>query len=221
MKKIRFNLPLMSLLVAVLMLGGCSRAYYSTLESVGIHKRDILVDRIGEARDAQEQAKDQFKDALEEFSSVINVDGGDLQESYDRINEEYKDSKKSADNVSSRIDAVASVSKALFKEWEKELGTYSSQTLRRQSQDQLTRTEKEYERLISAMRQAESKIQPVLDVYHDQVLFLKHNLNARAIASLQKEYRSIENNVNQLVADMEVSIDEANIFIKSFEVDTN
>ena len=35
------------------------------------------------------------------------------------------------------------------------------------------------------MRLAESRIEPVLKSFRDQVLFLKHNLNAKAIASLR------------------------------------
>jgi hypothetical protein len=36
------------------------------------------------------------------------------------------------------------------------------------------------------MLKAEQKIQPVLGAFRDQVLFLKHNLNANAIAWVSK-----------------------------------
>jgi len=204
-------------LATILVLFGCSTAYYSGLEKFGIHKRDILVDRIGEARDSQEQAKEQFKDALEQFGSVVNYDGGSLQDTYNKLSAEYESSVASAKNVSKRIDSVESVSEDLFDEWEDELDNYQSAKLRKQSESQLKRTKSQYKDLIYAMRQAESKMPPVLEVFEDQVLFLKHNLNARAVAALQSEYNEISNDVAQLVKEMESSINEANEFIASLE----
>ena len=199
------------------LLAGCSSAYYSGMETFGVHKRDILVDRIDEAADSQETAKEQFKDALEQFGSVVNYDGGDLQQTYEQLNAEYESSKDSANNVSRRIDSVEAVSKDLFDEWEDELDSYTSQDLRKKSKSQLKQTRLQYSELIESMRAAEEKMQPVLDVFGDQVLFLKHNLNARAVASLQSEYESISADVAQLVREMEVSINQANEFIKSLE----
>ena len=59
-----------------------------------------------------------------------------------------------------------------------------------------------------------SKIAPVLSAFHDQVLFLKHNLNAQAIASLQDELTTVENETGILIQEMEKSIDEADAFIQ-------
>ena len=204
-------------LSAIMVIAGCSTAYYSGLEKFGIHKRDILVDRIGEAADSQDEAKEQFKSALEQFGSVVNYDGGDLQSTYNQLSAEYESSKASAKNVSKRIDSVESVSQDLFAEWEDELESYQNQNLRKQSESQLKRTRMQYHELIASMRQAEKKMPPVLEVFEDQVLFLKHNLNARAVASLKSEYQSISQDVAQLVKEMEDSIDEANKFIKSLE----
>ena len=211
MRKLLLSLSLITLIA------GCSTAYYSGLEKFGIHKRDILVDRIGEAADSQEQAKEQFKDALEQFGSVVNYNGGDLQVTYDQLSAEFESSKASAKNVSKRIDSVESVSEDLFEEWEDELESYESQNLRKQSESQLKQTRLQFKDLIAAMRQAESKMPPVLEVFEDQVLFLKHNLNARAVASLRSEYKSVSADVEQLIKEMEISINQANEFIDSLQ----
>jgi cell fate (sporulation/competence/biofilm development) regulator YmcA (YheA/YmcA/DUF963 family) len=70
------------------------------------------------------------------------------------------------------------------------------------------------------MERARDKIDPVLSALKDQVLFLKHNLNARAIASLQGELGAIESEVAVLVRDMETSIAEANSFIEQITGET-
>ena len=57
----------------------------------------------------------------------------------------------------------------------------------------------------------------VLVVFRDQVLFLKHNLNARAIASLEGTVVSIESDVEALISDMRSAIDEANAFVATLD----
>jgi hypothetical protein len=110
---------------------------------------------------------------------------------------------------------VEEVAEHLFEEWEAELTQYTNKSLRRNSERQLKQTRKKYTQLIGAMKRAEKKIAPVLSAFHDQVLFLKHNLNAKAVASLQGELASIESDVASLIKEMEASINEANSFITS------
>ena len=201
--------------LAVCLVIGCQSVYYKTMEQFGYEKREILVDRVIEARDAQEETKDQFKSALEKFSDVVNFRGGDLEQAYETLNSEYKRCESKADAVSARINDVQNVATALFKEWEAELDQYSSANLRNASRQKLDQTRREYDRLIHSMRKAEAKITPVLTAFHDQVLYLKHNLNAQAIASLHQELSTVENNVATLIKEMEAAISEANGFIKT------
>ena len=137
----------MKRLLLVLVVGmvlGCSSAYYNTMEKFGVHKRDIMVDRVEEARDSQKTAEKQFASALEEFKSVVAVDGGNLESVYKKLNSEYEDSKSAADDIRKRIESIESVSKALFKEWEEELKQYSNKDLRNESQRKLKSTKNKF-----------------------------------------------------------------------------
>jgi len=196
---------------------GCASTYYGTLEKVGIHKRDLMVDRVEDARDAQEEAKEEFQTALEQFTSVVEFKGGDLEKKYNQLNDTYEECEKKADNVHKRIGKVEGVSEALFEEWEEELDQYSSASLRADSASLLRDTKSRYRQLMSAMRRAESAMPPVLTAFNDQVLVLKHNLNARAIGALRNELGSIERDTASLIAEMQKAIDEANSFISSME----
>jgi len=198
-------------------LGGCSSAYYKTMESIGIEKRDILVDRVEDARDAQDSASEQFASALEQFRATVNFDGGDLEETYDRLNAEYEKSVAESEDVSERIDEVEDVAEDLFKEWERELEEYSRADLRRNSASLLNDTRKRYKQLMAAMRRAERSMEPVLEAFQDQVLVLKHNLNARAIGALRNELDSIERDTANLIAQMQKAIAEADAFIQSMK----
>ena len=206
---------LLGLLIVAAVCAGCSTMYYNTMEKFGVHKRDIMVDRVKEAQKSQQDAKKEFKSALEQFSALVNVKGGDLQKTYDKLNAKYERCEAQAQEIHDRIAAVEDVSGALFKEWKKEIGQYSNAEFRRTSEQELKQSQAQYKELIAAMKKAESKIQPVLTVMRDQVLFLKHNLNARAIASLKDELASVELKVGDLLKDMEDAINEADAFIKT------
>ena len=203
------------MMILAVLLAGCSSTYYGAMEKLGFEKREIMVDRVEDARDAQDEASEQFASALEQFRSVVNFDGGDLEELYDDLNDEYERSLSRAEAVSERIDEVESVARALFKEWEKELGEYSRADMKRESQALLNDTRDRYAQMMAAMRRAENTMEPVLEAFQDQVLFLKHNLNARAIGSLRNELADIERDTDRLVREMQKAIAEADTFIQS------
>ena len=200
--------------IGFFLLAGCESAYYNTMEQFGVHKREILIDRIEDAQDAQEEGQEQFRNALEQFQAVVNFEGGDLEVIYDKLNAEYEDSLDAANKITDRIDAVASVADALFSEWAIELNDYSNASLRRDSQRQLAETLRRYERLMTSMRNAEKKIDPVLASLKDNVLYLKHNMNARAIASLKGELNTVNQDVTYLINAMQQAINESNAFIE-------
>jgi len=210
------TVPMIALMaIGLFMSLGCQSVYYDAMEKMGYHKRDLMVSDVEKARDAQQEAKEQFKSALDRFTTVLNIKGGELQDKYNTLNEEYERSETKAQAVRDRIASVEDVSQALFEEWEAELKEYSSANLRKSSQAKLTQTRTQYAQLIKAMKRAESKMPPVLAKFKDQVLFLKHNLNAQAIASLKSELGSVESNIKILIKEMESSIKQADAFISS------
>jgi hypothetical protein len=200
-----------------ILIAGCSTAAIAIKEQFGYAKREQLVSAVTDARDSQEAAKKQFASALDEFISVTGVKGGELEAKYRSLNAAYEKSKSRADDVRSQIKSVDNVAQALFKEWKGELSQYQNASLRGASEKQLNDTQALYDRLLSSMKQAEGKMDPVLSAFHDQVLFLKHNLNAQAIAGLQGNVAQIQSDVTTLVHEMEASIAESNRFIEQMQ----
>ena len=197
---------------------GCGSVYYGAMEKLGYEKRDIMVSRVHEAKNSQNEAKEQFKTALERFNFVLaKKGGGKLEEKYKQLSAELEKSESKAAAVRKKISAVEDVSGALFKEWKKELSKYSSAILRGKSEEKLESAQRRYETMIDAMKSAESKLEPALAPFRDDVLFLKHNLNAEAIGSLGADLQSVESNVSELVSELEVAIGEADTFIREME----
>ena len=203
--------------IAALMLPGCSSVEYAVKEKFGIHKRDILVARVGEAREAQGEARQEFKSALEQFIALTGTGGGALQEKYDKLSAAYERSEKRAAAVRGRIDEVETVARALFTEWKSELAQYSDPGLRSLSEQELMRTRQRYEDLIVVMKQAAARMDPVLVKFKDQVLFLKHNLNAQVVARLGNVNAQLQGDIARLIADMELSIREADEFLREMK----
>jgi hypothetical protein len=215
----RFYGRLLVLVCSQMLLLGYASAYYDALESIGVHKRDIFVDRIEESLEVQKEGQAQFESALEQFKATVDFDGGGLEKAYNLFNDEYEESEEAANAISEHISAVESVADALFEEWSDELDLYTSPSLRRASERQYKSTQKKYQRLLASMRRVEESMQPVLATMRDNVLFLKHNLNARAIDTLKGELGSINRDVSKLVKNMQRSIAEAEAFISTLKSD--
>jgi hypothetical protein len=208
---------LLSFTVLLLAVIGCKSAYYGTRAMFGAEKRDILVERVKDARDDQAAAGKQFQTTLERFQEITNFQGGELEAKYKKFSKEYDRTKAAADDVKSRIDKVETVAKDLFAEWKDELKQYSDPNLRSSSEQKLRDTQARYDQLIAAMKTSAGKMDPVLKVFGDQVLYLKHQLNAAAISSLSGTAAQIETNVQALIRDLQKSIAEADAFINTMK----
>jgi hypothetical protein len=201
---------------------GCQSLYFGTLEKFGVHKRDLMVSRVKDARDAQQDAKREFASALEKFKSVVEVKSdGALEAKYARLDNALQRSEARAQEVRNRIGAVEEVAEALFAEWRGELSQYSSAELREASEAQMRESQSRYKKLLAAMKKAEARLEPALQPLRDQVLFLKHNLNAKAIGSLTDELASVQIKVDELVREMESAIREADAFIATLASEKN
>lgn len=205
------------LLPLLLSLTACQSAYYSAMEKVGVHKRDILVDRVEEAQQSQQDAQQQFKSALEQFSTLINFDGGDLQRVYEATDSEYQACSKAAEDVSARINSIEAVADALFDEWQDELDQYSNAKLKQDSAKKLTDTKRQYNSLLKTMRRAEQSMQPVLASLKDNTLYLKHNLNAKAIGALKGEFSAVQRDISRLIGDMNSAITQSEQFLATLK----
>jgi hypothetical protein len=197
-----------------LLAGGCRSAIYSAYEKVGVYKRDLLKKRVIAARDEEKEAGEQFKDALTKLRELYGNQNTPLEKTYDQLKGEFDDSNSRAEAVRKRVRDVETVAADLFREWEAEIKQISTESMRSSSREQLRQTRQRYEEMHTSLKRAEESMDPVLTKFRDHVLFLKHNLNAQAIASLKGEAVSIQNDIARLIEDMNRSIQRADEFIK-------
>lgn len=213
----KHSIKTIALGLALISVSGCQTAYYSAMEKVGIHKREILVDRVEDARDAQTDTQEEFQTAYERLVTLTNFEGGDIEKVYNQLNDDYESSASAAALVRSRIEGVEDVADDLFDEWQDELGQYSNSRLRLASERKLKETQRQFDQLLKSMRRAESKMDPILATLKDNVLYLKHNLNAAAVAAIKGEFDSLKTEISTLITDMSKAIDESNEFIETLK----
>lgn len=196
---------------------GCRSTYYKAWEQFGVHKRDLLRKNVEGAKQDQEKAAEGFKSALTRLKEIYRFDGGNLEKYYNNLKSDYETASSRAGAVQERIDTIKQVATDLFTEWEAEIATITTPNLAFQSQQKLRDTRKRYEALIFALERSEASMKPVLARLNDQVIYLKHNLNAQAIGSLAKESVDVENEIQKLIRDMNASVAQAEAFIQGLK----
>ena len=202
----------------LLTITGCANSvYYAGMEKVGFHKRDIMVSRVEKVQDLQKDAQEEFKSALEKFGTLVTIEDSDLKSAYEKFNNEYEDAREIADDLSVSIDKLENVSLSLFEEWENELDLYTSKKLKSQSSKKLQATISNYKAMMKSMRKSEKSMEPILSTFQDNVLTLKHSLNAQAIGALQGEFTSLKKEIKVLISQMNISIKESSQFIEKID----
>jgi len=78
-------------------------------------------------------------------------------------------------------------------------------------------TKTRYKEMMDSMHQAEKSMEPVLGTFRDNVLYLKHNLNAQAIGSLKSEFSSLKGEIDGLIVKMNAAIETSNRFISEIK----
>jgi hypothetical protein len=215
--KTRLSIPV--LLTAALILAGCARTYDTTTELFGKKKKDVLVDRIAAARDAQSAAKDQFAAALDEFRSIAGYKGMLLEDKYNELNAQYNRCQSQTRNVESRLADARRAAKSLFRQWDDELEQYSSAVVRRASEEKLRDMQMRFENVIYAMEKVRDKFYPALAAFKDQVLLVRHNLNAQTEMTIGEEMRIAEQEISALISEIDRSMAEADSFIRQMRLE--
>ena len=217
MKRLPAALALVLAFGAAAPLAGCSSVYYSAWELVGREKRDLLRSSLTAMVDDQQDAGQTFKTALERVKALNGFQGGNLEAEYDKLKGAYDDAESSAKAIDSRIKDIEDVSGDLFEEWRGEIDQMQSADLKTASRRKLDETRARYDRAHASMLESRSRMQPALTLLHDHVLFLKHNLNAAAVGSLEQSMGGIEQSIAELQRSLEASIRESQGFLATME----
>lgn len=202
---------------SLMMVVSCSTVYYNVWEALGKEKRDLLKSNVLKVKEDQDEVQEEFRDTLEKVRSKYKLNGGNLEKIYDQLNGDYEDAKAKSDTLTKRINKVEEIAEDLFEEWEQEAKQITNTTYRRDSLNKRRATMRKFKGMHRAMRRVESSLQPVLTKLKDQVLYLKHNLNAQAIGAFKVEFEKIAREINSLSGQIKKSSRAADDFIANMK----
>lgn len=209
------SLALAAALASAPLLAGCQSVYYDTMEVLGREKRDLLQGEIRGMVGDQRAAEAAFVDALTRVKGLTAFEGGDLERAYDRLSDSADDARAAVADIDDRMEEIVEVASDLFVEWALETEQIQSPELKASSRAKLRETRLRYDEMVRGLQRTRRSMDPVLTRLNDNVLYLKHNLNAAAIGSLGTEMRDIETGIQDLRASIEASIREAESFIQA------
>lgn len=155
------------LLLPAAILASCNSIYYTAWEKLGWEKRDLLVSAMKSARSEQKEVGEEFQGALLQLQKLTGYRGGSLERAYNKCKGEYEGCEAQATKVRT------------------EIRKYDKTSLAADSRAKLADKRAHFMQLSTSLHAAESSMEPLLCQFHDQVLYLKHNLNAAAIGSLR------------------------------------
>jgi chromosome segregation ATPase len=206
-----------ALAAAVVPAAGCSSMKYSFWEMFGKEKRDLLKSDLNGLVSDQNAAKQKFGTALDRVKALTHFQGGDLEAEYEKLKSAHEDAAASAKAIDSRISDIETVASDLFDEWKKEDDQMQTASLKDDSERKLAETKRRYDSMHSSMVASRKSMDPALTLLNDQVLYLKHNLNAAAVGSLGTSMADVEKSIASLQQSIEASIREAQGFIDTMQ----
>jgi hypothetical protein len=218
-RRMRTHLSVLILSAVILAGFGCDRAYDTTLETFGKSKKDTLVDRIAAARDAQSQTKEQFALALDEFRAIVGYKGTLLEDKYKELKGQYEQCQAQTTTVESRLLEVRRAAKSLFRQWEDEMEEFSSSVARKSSEEKLKQMQIRYDAVINAMEKVCDKFYPALSAFKDQVLLIKHHINAQSEVSSGGELAVAEREISLLTQEIDRAMAQADSFIRQMRLE--
>ena len=193
---------------------GCSTVYYNFWETFGKEKRELLQSHVTEAKEGQEEVKEQFQSVLERIKHEYSFEGGSLEETYEKLQEDYEEAAAESSALSARVEKVSEIGEDLFEEWENEAQNLDNKRYKRDSLQKLRGTKKQFKKMLASMLAVEKNLDATLKQFHDQVIYLKHNLNAKALGSFKGEFQSIQDDMRKLVRQINQSSQEAEEFVQ-------
>lgn len=197
-------------------LTGCQTMYNRTMENVfGYEKRELLKRSVRSVKAGQEKTQSQFQDTLEQVKALYGYDGGNLERMYRQLKAAYERSSAQAESLKERIRHMDDIADAMFAEWKEEADRFSNEAFRKDSRRKYEKTRDRYQKLANSAREAAAAMDPVLRQLDDHVLYLKHNLNADALAAFKGEAAAIETDIETVIRRMNDAIGRADAFIEA------
>jgi hypothetical protein len=209
---------LLALAASLLGLASCqSMPYVSFLKLGKADHREAMLEEARDCRETQLSIQQDFTEIFDLFGKLIQAQAEELESLHGDLNDVLDTCEDDLEDLREHIAELEGQSADLFEEWSADLELFDNPRLRAKSERMLDDTRQRFERFVAALGNAEVAIDPVLSAYQDYVLFFNHNLNPRAIVTLEDTYPELLEDVAALKRTMNKTLKETDDFIRVVE----
>ena len=189
-------------LIGCMVLGGLLASVSSAVAQEGHRQTDRLISRADRALRSIGEAKEQLQTTLEIYNSIFEG-GGDTRRIHRDLTRAIDRSEDRREDVRRRVADMESEAHTFFAQWMKSLDEISSESLRQRSQARLNEARVRYGEILTEGRTASAMFEPLMGALRDQVVFLGHDLNPSAIASLKPDAEKLNAQAESLLSGIE------------------
>jgi chromosome segregation ATPase len=179
--------------------------------------QEDLVECVRSADEEAAEARTDFDTAFTLYQRVTTPQAAELDELADDFADTIESCRERFEDLAARRDKIDREAQALFQGWNEELARFSLDVLRAKSAAMLADTEKRTERVQKALERMQARMEPVVKKLEDYALFFHHNLNPRAIATLEDTYKDFDEEYRTLSSELGKARAEIAQFLANFE----
>jgi hypothetical protein len=196
--------------VAVAIAAGVVLATAAAAQDAGVKQVEALVGASGQTVQAIADTKLQLLKTMDVYNALLADDAKDRKKLYKDLQREMAGTEKRRAEIATRAGAMALEADILFKKWEASTAAIESESLRKRSEERLTKTKASYAEIRASGDKAAGLYTPVMKTLADQVTYLGHDLNPDAVASLKPDADKLNKNVHELVKAIDDTITTTN-----------
>ncbi|MCK6460067.1 MAG: DUF2959 domain-containing protein [Planctomycetes bacterium] len=153
---------------------------------------DDLVAAVENVHKELDASKGAMLAAVQELQTVTAPDfSGDAVKAYEKLVDTVENSEDQADELRNRIEKMQAEAVPVFDQWTKDLEAYSNPEMRQRSQARLSAARERYDAVVAAVEPVLVEYEAINQSFRDHVLFLKHDMNPAALATIQDDVRRI------------------------------
>lgn len=153
---------------------------------------DDLVAAVENVQKELDASKGSMLAAVQGLQAITAPDfQGDAVKAHKELVEVVENSEDQADELRGAIEDMQAASVPVFDQWTKDLEAYSNPEMRQRSQARLSAARERYDAVLAAVEPLLVEYEAVNQTLRDHVLFLKHDMNPAALATIQDDVRSV------------------------------
>jgi methyl-accepting chemotaxis protein len=194
-----------------LLLAGCT----STGATEGQKSLDRLSKAINNLADAVEKGKTEMQETLAAYDNVVNNKDGDLLTPFKRFHSGLEKIEKRREEMKKRADEVKAAATPYFAQWKADLEKFSSEDMKKRSQERMEKTKERYQRIHKTAEEARAAYEPLMATLRDHDLYLSNDLNPESASSLQKDAEKAKKNADTVYEIMDRILKGADEYSKA------